>query len=271
MMNHTPDFSRATPVLPMTQTRQRKLCPLIMAGDPSLDATRELLRYCAKIGVAMVELCLPFRNAFTDGKTLLHAHERALKNEAGAQAVIEMAAEFTDQIDIILLADSSHTLRPDGFENILGMAKRAGFSGVLPHGLPPVLTTRFDLAATGAGLAQVGTIYANALPEVRQLVLNRAGAFIYLVSSYGRSGGSVDPADLTCQIEALRSHTSLPIALGFGLKTPGDVGRAFEAGADIAIVGSAISGVVEAALAAGLDPVEEAALFIETLNTETLS
>lgn len=268
-MQNNPDFSNAVPVLPVLKARTRKLCPLIMAGDPSLEATRELLRHCAQIGVAMVELCLPFRNAFTDGKTLLHAHERALRNEASAQAVIEMAAEFTDRMDIILLADSSHTLRPEGFEHILGMAKQAGFAGVLPHGLPPVLTTRFDLAAQGAGMKQVGTIYANALPEVRQQVLKRAGAFIYLVSTYGRSGGSVDPADLTCQIEALRAHTPLPIALGFGLKTPSDVGRAFAAGADIAIVGSAVSGIVENALAAGLDPVEETAAFIEILNLET--
>ncbi|WP_425101104.1 tryptophan synthase subunit alpha [Tropicibacter sp. S64] len=268
MMNHTPDFSNATPVIP-SRARLHRLCPLIMAGDPSLAATRDLLRECVRIGVAMVELCLPFRNAFTDGRTLLHAHERALRNEAGAEAVIAMAAEFTGSLDIILLADSSHTLRPEGFEKILGLAKQAGFAGVLPHGLPPVLTTRFDLAARGAGLAQVGTIYANALPEVRQQVLGRAGAFIYLVSSYGRSGGSVDPADLTCQIEALRGHTTLPIALGFGLKTPSDVGKAFAAGADIAIVGSAVSGVVETALAAGLDPVEETAAFIKALNRET--
>ncbi|MFW2543709.1 tryptophan synthase subunit alpha [Primorskyibacter sp. 2E107] len=268
-MNHTPDFFRATPILSVPPVRTRKLCPLIMAGDPSLDVTRALLRHCAEAGIAMVELCLPFRNAFTDGKTLLQAHKRALSNEISAQSVIEMAAEFTDRIDIILLADSSHTLRPEGFERILGMAKRAGFAGVLPHGLPPALTARFDIAAKGAGLPQVGTIYANALPEVRQRVLGRAGAFIYLVSSYGRSGGSVDPADLTCQIEALRSHTDLPVALGFGLKTPRDVGRAFAAGADIAIVGSAISGVVEAALAAGLDPARETADFIDSLNRET--
>ena len=268
-MNQISDCIADRPVLSPGRLLPPTLCPLIMAGDPTLDATRELLRECVRLGVGMVELCIPFKNAFTDGQTLINAHKRALQDEAGPDAVIRMAAEFTKDIKIILLADSSHTLRPFGFEKLFRMAAHAGFAGVLPHGLPPALTERFYSASLIAGLPVVGTIYSNAVPEKRQQVLARASAFIYLVSTYGRSGGAVNPADLTCQIDALRAHSALPVALGFGLKTPGDVGRAFNAGCDIAIVGSAVSGVVEQALNAGLDPVEEAAAFIADLNEET--
>ncbi|MFZ5962396.1 tryptophan synthase subunit alpha [Thalassococcus sp. BH17M4-6] len=269
-MKHSPDFSAAISVAPARALRRPAVCPLIMAGDPSLDATRALLRHCAEMGVEWVELCVPFRNAFTDGATLIRAHERALSQEAEIEAVIDMASEFTDRIKIVLLADSSHTLRPHGFERVLGLAARAGMAGVLPHGLPPALTGRFQAAAAWAGLPVVGTIYANAGPDVRRQVIDGASAFIYLVSTYGRSGGAVDPAILTCQIDALRSHTDLPVALGFGLRTPDDVGRAFRAGCDIAIVGSAVAGVVENALKSGEDPVLQAALFIEQLQRETV-
>ncbi|MBV2358163.1 tryptophan synthase subunit alpha [Thalassococcus sp. CAU 1522] len=268
-MNQISECIAAGPVLSPGRILPPTLCPLIMAGDPSLDATRALLRECVRLGVGMVELCLPFRNAFTDGPALIRAHERALRDEAGPAAVIRMAAEFTADIRIILLADSSHTLRPFGFERLFTMAAEAGFAGVLPHGLPPVLSQRFHSAAQLAGLPVVGTIYANAMPETRQQVIARASAFIYLVSTWGRSGGAVDPSDLSCQIDALRAHSALPVALGFGLKTPSDVGRAFRAGCDIAIVGSAVSGVIENALETGQDPVERAALFIADLQEET--
>ncbi len=272
-MNQTHNFAQLVPqahrVPSIKPTNGPALCPLIMAADPDLEATRALLARCVDLGVAMVELCLPFRNAFTDGATLQRAHARALQNETTLQAVLEIVAEFSDQIDIILLADSSHTLRPLGMDQVLMPAAAAGVAGVLPHGLPPRLVEGFHLAAAQAGLPVVGTIYANARPETRQQVLSRASAFLYLVSTYGRSGGAVDPADLRCQIAALRGHCDLPIALGFGLRTPEDVGRAFEAGCDIAIVGSAISGKIETALNKGACPVEYAGDFIATLQMQT--
>ncbi|WP_174539870.1 tryptophan synthase subunit alpha [Fertoeibacter niger] len=256
---------------PRTRAHRPTLCPLIMAGDPSLEVTRDLLRHCVEIGVGMVELCVPFRNAFTDGATLIRAHERALRNEAELEAVIALAAEFTSRIRIILLADSSHTLRPRGFDRVFAMAVAAGMAGVLPHGLPPALSDRFHTAARRAELPVVGTIYATARPEIRRQVIERASAFIYLVSTYGRSGGATEPMDLACQIQALHTHTPLAVAIGFGLKTPGDVGRAFQAGCDIAIVGSAVAAAVEKALADGQDPGAQAAGLIRDLNRETLA
>ncbi len=246
----------------------RSLCPLLMAGDPTLEDTRKILQNCVELGVGMVELCVPFENAFTDGETLIKAHKRALAHGATLEAVIDMASEFTDYLKIVLLADSSYTLRPHGFETVCKLARDAGFAGILPHGLPPTLVHNFHNAARGC-LPTVGTIYANATPQTRQKVLDQASSFIYLVSTYGRSGGSTQAPDLSCQIAALRSKTDLPIAIGFGLKTPADVRKAFQSGCDIAIVGSAVSGVIEQAVMNGKDPAAAATRFIASLNRET--
>lgn len=250
----------------LTRGHRHALCPLIMVGDPTLAATRALLTRCTELGVPMVELCLPFRNAFTDGEALQSAHKRALANAVEFAAVMDLIAEFSNRISIILLADSSHTLRPLGIDYVLSAAAKAGVAAVLPHGLPPRLVAQFHDAAGFAKLPAVGTIYANSGVETRQGVLERARAFIYLVTTYGRSGGSADPNQLRCQIDALRSHTALPIALGFGLRTADDVAQAFSAGSDIAIVGSAVSAQIEAALTAGEDPVTRAGDFIATLQ-----
>lgn len=266
-MNTMTNFAAELHIETLNQTDMRTLCPLLMAGDPTLDDTRKILQSCVDFGVGMVELCIPFENAFTDGETLVKAHKRALAHGATLEAVLDMASEFTDQIKIVLLADSSHTLRPYGFEAVCKMARDAGMVGILPHGLPPSMTDRFHAAADNC-IPTVGTIYANATPGTRRRVLKKASSFIYLVSAYGRSGGASKSGDLSCQISALRSKTDLPIAIGFGLKDKLDVRKAFQSGCDIAIVGSAVSNAVEQAIDEGKDPAIAAARFIGSLNRE---
>ncbi|MCU0911288.1 MAG: tryptophan synthase subunit alpha [Rhodobacteraceae bacterium] len=245
--------------------RQRSLCPLIMVGDPDLATTRALLRACVDLGVGMVELCLPFANAFTDGDTLRRAHARALADDPGLDGALALIREFSDRIAIVLLADCSHTLRPHGFAEVCRAARDAGAAAILPHGLPPRLADGFHRTAAGV-IPVVGTMYLNSPPDVRRAVVGRTTAFLYLVSGYGRSGGGAPP-DASPEIAALRGKTALPIALGFGLKTPGDVRGAFAMGCDIAIVGSAVSAALESGLGAG-DPVGAASALIAALNAE---
>jgi tryptophan synthase alpha chain len=245
--------------------RARSLCPLIMVGDPDLAATRALLRACVELGVGMVELCLPFANAFTDGDTLRRAHARALRDDPGLDGALDLIRDFSGRIAIVLLADCSHTLRPHGFAEVCCAARDAGAAAILPHGLPPRMAEAFHRAAAGV-IPVVGTMYLNSPPHVRREVIARAGAFLYLVSGYGRSGGGAPP-DASPEIAALRGKTALPVALGFGLKTPRDVRGAFAMGCDIAIVGSAVSAALESGLAGG-DPVGPARTLIAALNAE---
>lgn len=264
-MTHQFMISSAAPVVSVPP-RGRSLCPLIMVGDPNIASTHALLEICAESGVAMVELCVPFSNTFTDGATLRRAHQRALEAGAGLDAALALIRAFSDRMSIILLADSSHTLRPRGFSRVCAMARDAGAAAILPHGLPPRLAQDFHEAASGV-IPVAGTVYAHATSETRRQVIQRSSAFIYLVSAYGRSGGGM-AADLSTIIGAMRAQTSLPIAIGFGLKTPAHVAAAFRMGCDIAIVGSAVSAAVEQGLSTG-DPVGLARDLIGALNAET--
>jgi tryptophan synthase alpha chain len=239
--------ARPIPLPPQARTIARRLCPLIMVGDPDLAATRHLLESCVALGIDLVELCLPFPNAFTDGETLRRAHARALQTPAGLTGALDLIRDFSGRIDIILLADYSHTIRPHGMVEICRAARDAGAAGILPHGLPPRMADAWHKAALGI-IAVVGTLYTEASEDTRNRILARSSAFIYLVATYGRSGGAARAGDVGPAIAALRARTSLPVALGFGLKTGADVAAAFEAGCDIAIVGSAIAAAVEAGL-----------------------
>lgn len=252
---------------PILSAGVKALCPLIMVGDPDIAVTRRLLHACVDAGVAMVELCLPFENAFTDGATLRRAHARALRNHAGFEDALSLIREFSGDIRIVLLADCSHTLRRVGFAEACKAARDAGAAAILPHGLPPRLAPAFRDAASGV-IPVVGTMYANAAPDVRRRIAREATAFIYIVAAYGRSGGAGVIPDLSPQIAALRGATDAPLALGFGLKSPADVAGAFRMGCDIAIVGSAVSAAVESGIRLG-DPGAPAAALIAELNRET--
>lgn len=223
---------------------RRRVCPLIMVGDPDLSTTEDLLDLCVELGIDMVELCVPFPNAFTDGETLRRAHGRALAAGADLAHALVLISRYATKIDCILLADCSHTLRRHGFQETCWAARDAGAAGILPHGLPPRMTADFTRAAAGV-IPTVGTIYAGSAPETRVEVIARSSAFIYLVSAYGRSGQAAPASNISPEIALIRRATDLPVALGFGLKTGADVASAFGAGSDIAIVGSAMSHAVE--------------------------
>lgn len=257
-----PSSPRAAP-----SGHRRRLCPLVMLGDPDLATTRALLRCCLDLGIDLVELCLPFPNAFTDGATLRRAHARALASGAGLEDALGLIADHAGRIEMILLADTSHSLRPAGFASVCAAAAQAGAAGILPHGLPPRLAVPFHTAAAAANLPVVGTLYAGAGEEQRRAAAQRASAFLYLVSAYGRSGGAAPAVPVGPEITALRPLTPRPIALGFGLRSRADVAAAFAAGADIAIVGSALSEAVERGL--GLpDPLAPARAFLSGLVAE---
>jgi len=249
---------------------RRRLCPLIMVGDPDLATTVALLDHCVTLGIDLVELCLPFPNAFTDGATLRRAHARGLASGAGLTDALRLVADYAGRIDMILLADASHTLRPAGFDAVCAAAATAGAAGILPHGLPPRMADEFARAARAANLPVVGTLYAGGTDELRQAAAARATAFVYLVSAYGRSGGAMAALPPGPEIAALRQVTAQPIALGFGLKTAADVAAAFAEGADIAIVGSALSDAVEQGLGQP-DPLAPARALLATLSQEATS
>lgn len=223
----------------------QSLCPLIMVGDPNINACHDLLSLCVERGITMIELCSPFSNPFTDGPTLRRAHARALGSGANFEQALELTAAFSSRLAIVMLADCAEVLRPLGFLEACRLVHQAGAAAILPHGLPPMLRAGFLDAAKGQGLPVVGTIYANGSPATKAKVLKETDAFVYVVSSFGRSGKTNSVPDIDQVLAMLRPKTDLPLALGFGLRTGADVTKAFGDGADIAIVGSAISAAIE--------------------------
>lgn len=237
----------------------------ICAGDPGLDATVELVCALEKAGVDIVELGIPFSDPLADGVVNQMASTRALEAGATLNGVLDCVRRIRERSEIpVVFYTYMNPVYRHGFDEFLRDAEAAGADGVLFLDLPP------DEDAANPELQMHGPLkrirlIAPTTPEPRMALLaNGAGGFIYYVSRTGVTGERAEVAgDLAQQVAAIKRHTDLPVAVGFGISTPEHV-RTVAAAADAVVVGSAI---VKKIAEHGGDPalVEKVAAFVAPL------
>lgn len=227
---------------------KKGLIVFVNAGDPDIDVTKQIIKVLDYNNVDAVELCVPFPNSFTDGEIILRSHSRALKNNISLDNVLEMVTSLRKKckIPIVLLADYSHTVKPIGLEPFLYACKQAQLDGTLVHCLPPLLLEKYQSLSNSIGLDPIYSLYPKSNVEKRQKIFKIAHGFIYLVTTYGRTGKSKTTSnEIVNYIKTIRAETTHPLAVGFGIKTANDLKVMYKLGADAVIVGSAITSVIE--------------------------
>ncbi|RGD57455.1 tryptophan synthase subunit alpha [Kitasatospora xanthocidica] len=247
------------------------LAVFLNAGDPPLPVLADVMRMLDDCRVDCLELAVPFPNSVTDGPVIRRSAQRALADGVGLDEVLDFLAGVLPglrHLRVALLADWSHTVRAPTVPGFVRRVADAGVHGLLVHGLPPRLRADCLDAVRAAGLPLVATCYAASSPEVRAAAAECATAYLYLVAHYGRSGGGLtaDHRELAAALAALRTRTTAPIAVGFGVRSRADIDLLHGLGADAAVVGSAGVARIEHALAEGADVVEEFHTFIQTVS-----
>ncbi|MDQ1016530.1 tryptophan synthase subunit alpha [Streptomyces afghaniensis] len=260
----SPFFARRPPGRP-------GLALFLNAGDPPLAVLPELLAMLDDSEVDCLELAVPFPDSPTDGPVVRASAARALADGVTPRAVLDAVAAARPGLRglrIALLADWSHTVRGTDPGDFAAAVRDAGCDGLLLHGVPPRLRRAHYDAVHRAGLPLVTTCYAASGPDVVAEAADHASAYLYLVAHYGRSGTAAawDRERLGAVITTLRSTASVPVAVGFGVRTGGDIALLAELGADAVVVGSAGVARIEQARAAGRDPVEELRAFVSELR-----
>ncbi|MFG2869669.1 tryptophan synthase subunit alpha [Streptomyces sp. NPDC048338] len=246
------------------------LALFLNAGDPGPDQTRELLLALDDSGVDCAELAVPFPDSPTDGPTIRRSAQRALTNGIDLDRTLGLIAGVRPSLrhtKIALLADWRHSIRGPGMEEFLRRARGAGADAVLPHGLPPLLKSRFLETAHRLCLPVVTTCYATSDEAVVQQSARQATAYLYLVARYGRSGSDapLDHTALRRALDTARLHTDAPLAAGFGVRTAADVRGVGELGAHAAVIGTALVESVERALVEDRDVTEAALRYLSGL------
>jgi len=226
---------------------ERALMPYFTAGDPSLDATRRLVVEAAKRGADVVELGIPFSDPVADGPVIQRATQRALAGGVTLPRVLEMVREVRAETAMpIVFLTYYNPILAFGLEAFCRAADGAGADGVLVADLPPEEAGPLRAQADLVGLHVSHFIAPTSTPERMKKIARATGAFIYLVSLTGVTGARSElPPDLMQHLRVLRTITTKPICVGFGIATPEHaalVGRV----ADGVIVGSAIVNLVRA-------------------------
>ena len=240
----------------------------VMAGDPSPAASLEMLRRLPAAGADIIELGLPFSDPMADGPSIQRAAIRALTAGMNLTGVLALAQAFreTDQTTPLVLMGYLNPLLSRGLETFAADAASAGVDGVIVVDCPPEEAEPLAdaLSAVGLDLIRLATPTTDAARLA--VVARRTSGFVYYVSVAGVTGGkSASADDIAPAVARVREATGLPVAVGFGIRTP-EQARAVAEIADAAVVGSALVEIVEAETTAGRDPAMAVADAVSALS-----
>lgn len=224
------------------QTLQKKpllLMTHIVIGYPSFRESWALARTMVDAGVDLMELQIPFSEPMADGPVILKANQEALAAGATVAKCLEFARELAQQVPTPLLFMSYYNiLFKHGVQRFAGEMQRAGMAGAIVPDLPLEEGAEYTSAMAASGLAAV-RLFAPNTPEPRMRLLSEeASGMVYCVARKGVTGASTDfSSELADYLARARRATSLPLAVGFGLKSKRDV-EFVRGKADVAIIGS---------------------------------
>jgi tryptophan synthase alpha chain len=220
---------------------QKALVVYIGAGDPHLEATRQLALGFDRAGVDILELGVPFSDPLADGLVNQLAAQRGLASGTTPPKLLATIASIRRESQIpIVLYVYFNLLHRCGVETFINDAARAGVDGLLVLDLPPEEADTYEALMRQAGMSAIWLI-APTTPEDRIAQIARRGTgFIYYVSREGVTGMQAKVAgNLAERVALIRAHTPLPIAVGFGISNP-EQARQVASAADGAVVGSAV-------------------------------
>ncbi|HEY7456517.1 MAG TPA: tryptophan synthase subunit alpha [Solirubrobacterales bacterium] len=213
------------------------LMPYMMAGYPDREASLAIAAAYVDAGADLIELGVPFSDPLADGPTIHAAATAALAGGATLGTALEVCEAVSDRVPVVLMAYSNMILA-QGAAEFGRRAAAAGAAGAIVPDLPLDEADPIRAALAGAGLALVPLLAPTTPPERRARICATAQGFVYVVSTVGTTGERAQlPPGLVELVEATRAEARVPVAVGFGIGTPAQVGTVGKV-ADGVIVGS---------------------------------
>ncbi len=220
------------------------------AGDPDYDTSLALLKALPQAGADIIEMGMPFSDPMADGPAIQASSQRALKAGQTMKKTLAMVRAFRegDNDTPLVLMGYYNPIYVYPVDDFIKDCVDAGVDGLIVVDVPPEQDDELCIPALNAGLNFIRlatpTTDAKRLPAV----LTNTSGFVYYVSIAGITGTKApDPGEVHAQVARIKGQTELPVAVGFGVKTP-DQARAIADGADGVVVGSALVKIIEGAL-----------------------
>lgn len=220
------------------------LVTFITAGDPDLATSWEIIRGLPDAGADIIEIGMPFSDPMADGPAIQAASQRALNNGMTLAKTLDLVRRFRqqDQETPLILMGYYNPIYSMGPQRFIQQAVAAGVDGLIIVDLPPEEDEELCEPAVDAGLHWIRLATPTTDGERLPRVLENTSGFLYYVSVLGITGTRSALTEQVAEaVQRFRQHTTIPIAVGFGIKTP-EQAAAIGKVADAAVVGSAIVG-----------------------------
>ena len=221
----------------------------VMAGDPDAATTLSVLKGLPAAGADLIELGFPFSDPMAEGPTIQRAAQRGLASGMTLQGTLDLVAAFRegDSDTPVILMGYLNPVLNRGFPAFAAAAATAGVDGLIIVDCPPEEADPLSDALEAEGIALIRLAAPTTDDKRLPMVIRRTSGFIYYVSVAGVTGvKSADPANVALAVTRLRNASNLPVAVGFGIRTP-EQAAAVARVADAAVVGSALVDEIEAA------------------------
>ncbi len=222
----------------------------VTAGDPDHETSLKIILGLPKAGADIIELGMPFTDPMADGAAIQAGGLRALKNGASMKKTLALLKAFRakDKATPVVLMGYYNPIYVYGVPKFLADAKAAGVDGLIIVDLPPEEDDELCLPAMAAGINFIRLATPTTDDARAPAVFKNTSGFVYYVSVLGITGTKApDLKSVAANVRRLKKHTSLPICVGFGVKTPQQA-RAIAKVADGVVVGSALVSAVEKSL-----------------------
>jgi tryptophan synthase alpha chain len=226
------------------------LVTFLTAGDPDYETSLAIVKALPKAGAGLIELGMPFSDPMADGPAIQAASQRAL---AGGQTLLKtlaLARAFRegDQTTPLVLMGYYNPIYSLGVDRFLTEAVAAGVDGLIVVDVPPEADDELCLPARRAGINFIRLAAPTTDDKRLPAVLANTSGFLYYVSITGITGTRApDLGEVRKNVERIKAQTPLPIAVGFGVKTP-EQARAMGGIADAVVVGSALVSAIAGSL-----------------------
>ena len=223
----------------LSQDNQKAFVGYIVAGDPDLETSLELMHLSVDSGVDILEIGVPFTDPIAEGPTIQQAHDRSLENQTNLQKIVDLVGKFREKdsnTPIILMGYINNFLI---YKDLINRSHDLGVDGVLVVDIPGELSLE-DYGIDNQDLDVISLVSPTTSKDrVKEIVKNSTG-FIYYVTLRGVTGSSnLDGNEIEQNIKYIKSISSIPVMAGFGIKNSDDA-KLLSSFSDGIVIGSSI-------------------------------